>query len=63
MKNLRFYDWLPAERIFRENAGHSGSATSSAVHYAYELMGDDVCDTCPRRKLAEPENGALYYVI
>jgi SulP family sulfate permease len=63
MQNLRFYDWLPAERIFRENAGLPGSATAAAVRYAYELLGDDVCDTCPRRKPAEPDNGALYYVI
>ena len=27
MKNLHFYDWLPSERIFRENAGLPGSAT------------------------------------
>ena len=63
MRNLRFHDWLPAERIFRENAGLPGSATSAAVRYAYDLLGDDVCDACPRRRPAEPENGALYYVI
>jgi sulfate permease, SulP family len=63
MKNLCFYDWLPPERIFRENVGLPGSATSAAVRYAYDILGDDVCDTCPRRKTAEPGNGALYYVI
>ncbi len=63
MINLHFYDWLPEVRIFRENTGLPGSATSAAVRYAYDLLGDDVCDTCPRRKPAEPENGALYYVI
>ena len=31
MKNLRFHDWLPPERIFLENAGLPGSATSAAV--------------------------------
>ena len=63
MKNLHFYDWLPAEQIFRENAGLPGSATAAAVRYAYDLLGDDMCDTCPRRKPAEPDNGAFYYVI
>ncbi len=63
MQNLQFYDWLPKERIFHENAGHPGSATAAAVRYAYELLGDNVCDICPRRRPAEPENGALYYVI
>ena len=63
MKNLRFYDWLPTERILRENAGHPGSATAAAVRYAYDLLGDDVCDTCPRRKPTEPESGAIHYVI
>ncbi|MGO8691899.1 MAG: SulP family inorganic anion transporter [Thermoguttaceae bacterium] len=63
MKNLHFHDWLPRERIFRENAGLPGSATAAAVRYAYDLLGDDMCDTCPRRKPAEPENGAIHYVI
>ena len=63
MQNLRFYDWLPTERIFHENAGHPGSATAAAVRYAYDLLGDDACETCPRRKPAEPENGAIHYVI
>jgi sulfate permease, SulP family len=63
MKNLHFYDWLPAARIFRENDRLPGSATLAAVRYAYELLGDDVCETCPRRKPAEPDNGAFFYVI
>jgi len=50
LADLRFYDWLPPERVFRENAGHPGTATLAAVHYAYGLLGDDVCDHCPHRK-------------
>jgi sulfate permease, SulP family len=61
--NLQFYDWLPRERVFPENAGAPGSATLAAVRYAYELLGDDICDVCPRRKPAEPDSGAFYYVI
>ncbi len=63
MKNLRFDDWLPNERIFLEDAAALGSSTLSAVRYAYELLGDDVCDVCPRRPTREPEQGALYYMI
>lgn len=64
MTNLRFHDWLPAERVFRENSNAPGTATLNAVRYAYELLGDDLCDACPRRKPPpEPDNGALYYVI
>jgi SulP family sulfate permease len=63
MKNLGFYDWLPAERVFRENAGLPGSATSAAARHAYDLLGDDTCTVCPRHKPAEPANEALYYVI
>jgi SulP family sulfate permease len=63
MKNLRFYEWLPADRIFRDNVGLPGSATAAAVRYAYDLLGDDLCDVCPRRKPPEPDSGALYYVI
>ena len=61
--NRNFYDWLPADRVFRENAGAPGSSTLTAVRFAYDLLGDDVCATCPRRKPVEPDNGAFYYVI
>lgn len=63
MNNLRFHEWLPAERVFREDSSAPGSATLNAVRYAYELLGDDLCDACPRRKPPDPDNGALYYVI
>ncbi|MHB8971716.1 MAG: SulP family inorganic anion transporter [Pirellulaceae bacterium] len=63
MKNLQFYAWLPSERVFPEKVGAPGSATLAAVRYAYDLLGDDLCDACPHRKPAEPESGAFYYVI
>jgi SulP family sulfate permease len=61
MQGLRFEDWLPAEFVFREDAAVTGSATLSAVRYAYDLLGDDVCANCPQR--ATPDAGALYYMI
>jgi SulP family sulfate permease len=63
MHNLHFHDWLPADRIFPENAAVLGSATLSAVRRAYELLGADVCENCPRRTSPEADQGALYYVI
>jgi SulP family sulfate permease len=63
MHNLHFGDWLPADRVFPENAAVTGSATLSAVRRAYELLGDDVCENCPRRTTPEADQGALYYVI
>jgi sulfate permease, SulP family len=48
--------------VFHEEAGF-GSSTLDAVRHAYELLGEDVCATCPRRN--EKGNGAepLYYMI
>ena len=63
MHNLHFHDWLPANRVFPENAAVLGSATLSAVHRAYELLGADVCENCPRRTTPTADQGALYYVI
>ncbi len=63
MHNLHFSDWLPADRVFAENAAVTGSATLSAVRRAYELLGADVCENCPRRTTTEADQGALYYMI
>ena len=63
MQNLRFQDFLAADRIFLENAALLGSATLAAVRHAYDLLGDDVCGHCPRRTPPEPANGAFYYQI
>ncbi|MGO9113989.1 MAG: SulP family inorganic anion transporter, partial [Thermoguttaceae bacterium] len=63
MQNLRFQEFLSAERIFVEDAARLGSATLAAVRHAYDLLGDDICDHCPRRTPPEPSNGAFYYQI
>ncbi len=61
MRNLRFREWLPEDRVFLEDAAAAGSATLSAVRHAYELLGDDLCENCPRRGETEPP--PLYYMI
>jgi SulP family sulfate permease len=63
MKNLRFQEFLPSDQIFLEEPKHVGSATLAAVRYAYELLGDDLCEHCPRRTPPEPDREAFYYQI
>jgi SulP family sulfate permease len=62
LRNLRFHHWLPAACIFLEDAA-AGSSTLKAVRYAYELLGADLCPTCPRRNEREPDRGEWYYMI
>jgi SulP family sulfate permease len=63
MQNLRFQEFLLAEHVFMEDAARLGSATLAAVRHAYDLLGDDICEHCPRRTPPEPANGAFYYQI
>ncbi|MGH7225613.1 MAG: SulP family inorganic anion transporter, partial [Gemmataceae bacterium] len=60
LHNLRFHHWLPRESVFLEDAA-TGSSTLKAVRRAYELLGDDLCPTCPRRDQRDQEN--WYYMI
>jgi SulP family sulfate permease len=61
LSNLRFHHWLPPDCVFLEDSA-VGSSTLAAVRRAYELLGQDVCATCPRRR--EMENkGDWYYMI
>jgi SulP family sulfate permease len=71
MHNLKFHDWLPGERVFREDPEVVGSATLAAVRHAYRQIGMDVCEHCPRHSGDQPghrefaESGQLptHYVI
>jgi SulP family sulfate permease len=60
LRNLRFHHWLPRESVFHEDVT-AGSSTLKAVRRAYELLGDDLCATCPRRD--RRENPDWYYMI
>jgi SulP family sulfate permease len=62
LHNLGFHHWLPRDRVFLEDAA-AGSATLKAVRRAYELLGDDLCATCPRRHEAEGDKAGWYYMI
>lgn len=64
LRRLAFHDWLPADRVFFEDAPAEGDGLTStlrAVKRAYELLGDDLCATCPRR--CEAEQQGWYYMI
>jgi SulP family sulfate permease len=60
LRNLRFHHWLPRDYLFHEGAT-MGSSTLQAVRRGYELLGDDLCATCPRRD--ERGNQSWYYMI
>ena len=63
MRNLRFEEFLSADHIFLEDPARLGSATLAAVRHAYDLLGDDICDHCPRRSPPEPPSEVFYYQI
>jgi len=63
MQNLQFQDWLPSERVFLEDPHVVGSPTLPAVHQAYQQLGTDLCERCPRRASTQPDQGALQYMI
>jgi SulP family sulfate permease len=58
-RNSGLANRLGIHRLFRETIG--SSSTLDAVRQAYEMLGDDLCLTCPRR--SEPEKEVLYYMI
>jgi SulP family sulfate permease len=63
MINLRFYELLPADRIFFESSAVPFSSTIEAVRHGYELLGPHTCPACAARDKGEPSSDALYYMI
>ena len=59
--NLRFHHWLPPECVFLEDST-TGSSTLAAVRRAYELLGENICATCPRRREVA-NTGDWHYMI
>jgi hypothetical protein len=62
LHNLRFHHRTPQEYVFLEDAA-LGSSTLKAVRRGYELLGDDLCPTCPRRRDAGGAREDWYYMI
>jgi SulP family sulfate permease len=62
MANLRFHDWLPADRVFPEEA-EKFSATLKAVQHVYELLEDNPCDHCMQAVFTGTDPRPLYYMV
>ena len=62
LHNLRFDQWLPPDCVFREEEAVM-SSTLRAVRRAYDILGDDLCPTCPRRGETSAEKADWYYMI
>ncbi len=58
LRNLRFEDWLPADRVFPEE-GEKYSATLHAVRHAYQLLGRND----RKEGLSATEERAAYYLV
>jgi SulP family sulfate permease len=55
---------LGNERVFVfQETGMFWTSTLEAVRFAYEIIGDDVCDDCPRRGQGLNQNDGWYYLI
>jgi SulP family sulfate permease len=62
MGNLRFQDWLPADRIFSEE-DEKFSATLKAVRNVYGLLEKNSCAHCGQNELVGSDRQALYYLV
>lgn len=62
MDRLHFHSWLPRDWVFREDPNIE-SSTLRAVKRAYELLQEDLCETCPRRQKTDRPEEDWYYVI
>jgi hypothetical protein len=57
-------DRLGLERVFVfQETGQFWTATLEAVRFAYEIVGDDVCETCPRHAESLNKKEGWHYVI
>ena len=62
MDNLRFYRWLPRERVFLRAAEAPGSSTIAAVRHAYRLLPSETA-ACPHCAAIRPAAPDIYYMI
>jgi SulP family sulfate permease len=63
LRNTGLEERLGKNRIFRESAD-TWSSTLDAVRAAYDILGGDLCTTCPRRQERQQHaTGDWYYMI
>ncbi len=53
---------LGADRVFRE-VPQVWTSTATAIEWAHAQLGNDLCETCPRRIGAPPGGGQWHFVI
>jgi len=46
-----------------EETGAIWSSTLEAVRFAYQIIGNDICETCPRHAESLNEKDGWYYMI
>jgi len=55
---------LGRDRVFTfEETGAAWSSTLEAIRFAYEIIGNDLCETCPRRSEAATVKPDWYFMI
>ena len=55
---------LGIDRVFVfQETGHIWTSTLEALRFAYEIVGNDVCDHCPRHAESLNEKDGWYYLI
>jgi sulfate permease, SulP family len=55
---------LGEERVFVfEETGKFWTSTLEAVRFAYQILGDDLCDNCPRHAESLNQKDGWYYLI
>ena len=55
---------LGPDRVFVfQESGKFWTSTLDAVRFAYELVGEDVCETCPRKGESLDQKNGWYYLI
>jgi SulP family sulfate permease len=62
MSNLRFHNWLAADRVFREE-DEKFSSTLKAVRHVHELLEENTCPHCVQNGTASPDRTAQYYLV
>jgi SulP family sulfate permease len=64
LRSSRLLDRLGEDRLFSfEDTGTFWTSTLDAVRHAYEFIGDDVCDHCPRHAESLNRKDGWYYLI
>jgi SulP family sulfate permease len=49
--------------VFEEHPGKFWTSTIDAVQFAYEILGQNVCETCPRQNERATNKDGWYYLI